>query len=56
MIVARRVVVTAVVCCSINPITGRWELERPDPMAEMSDEQKEYEAMKLVNKLDKLQR
>ena len=25
-------------------------------MAEMSDEQKEYEAMKLVNKLDKLQR
>ncbi|KAK2175329.1 hypothetical protein NP493_722g02070 [Ridgeia piscesae] len=41
---------------SINPITGRWELERPDPMAEMSDEQKEYEAMKLVNKLDKLQR
>ena len=41
---------------SVNPITGRWEEPRPSPMEGMTDEQKEYEAMQLVNKLDKLQR
>lgn len=41
---------------NINPVTGRWELPKPDPMQGMSEEQKEYEAMKLVEKLDKLQR
>lgn len=41
---------------NINPVTGRWELPKPNPMEGMSDEQKEYEAMQLVEKLDKLQR
>jgi len=40
----------------INPVTGRWEKTKPDPMAGMSEEQKEYEAVQLVNTLDKLQR
>ena len=40
----------------INPVTGRWEDEKPDPMAGMTDEQKEYEAEKLLNVMDKLQR
>jgi len=44
------------VVCSVNPITGRWEEPRPSPMEGMTDEQKEYEAMQLVEKLDKLQR
>ena len=37
-------------------VTGRWEEDKPDPFAGMSDEQKEYEAMKLVDMMDKLQR
>lgn len=41
---------------SINPITGSYEPERPNPLDQMSDEQKEYEAVKLVNMIDKLQR
>lgn len=41
---------------NINPVTGRWELPKPSPMEGMSEEQKEYEAMQLVEKLDKLQR
>ena len=41
---------------SVNPITGRWEEPKPSPMEGMTEEQKEYEAMQLVNKLDKLQR
>lgn len=40
----------------VNPVTGRWELPRPNPMKGMSEEQKEYEAMQLVEKLDKLHR
>ena len=43
-------------CCSVNPVTGRWEEYKPDPMEGMSEEQKEYEAVQLVNKLDKLMR
>lgn len=38
----------------INPIIGCYEPPRPDPMAGMSEEQKEYEAMKLVEQIDKL--
>ncbi|CAE1329538.1 Synembryn-A [Acanthosepion pharaonis] len=38
----------------INPVTGRWEEQRPDPMENMSEEQKEYEAMKVVQMMDKL--
>lgn len=44
------------VLCSINPVTGRVEEEQPNPMEGMTDEQKEYEAMKLVNMFDKLSR
>lgn len=40
----------------INPITGVVEEERPDPMEGMTEEQKEYEAMKLVKMFDKLSR
>ena len=42
--------------CRINPITGRYEETPPDPMAGMTDEQKEYEAMELVKQIDKLSR
>lgn len=40
----------------INPVTGVVEDERPDPMEGMTEEQKEYEAMKLVHMFDKLSR
>ncbi|XP_036390875.1 synembryn-A [Megalops cyprinoides] len=40
----------------INPVTGRVEDEQPNPMEGMTEEQKEYEAMKLVNMFDKLSR
>jgi hypothetical protein len=41
---------------NVNPVTGRWEESKTSAMEGMSEEQKEYEAMQLVNKLDKLQR
>lgn len=37
-------------------MTGRVEERPPNPMAGMTDEQKEHEAMKLVNMFDKLSR
>ncbi|XP_045597103.1 synembryn-A isoform X1 [Procambarus clarkii] len=40
----------------VNPVTGRYEPPRPSPLEGMTDEQKEHEAMKLVNVLDKLTR
>ncbi|XP_069461304.1 synembryn-A isoform X2 [Ambystoma mexicanum] len=40
----------------INPVTGRVEEKQPNPMDDMTEEQKEYEAMKLVNMFDKLSR
>ncbi|KAM9807951.1 chaperone Ric-8A [Neosynchiropus ocellatus] len=40
----------------INPITGVVEDEQPNPMEGMTEEQKELEAMKLVNMFDKLSR
>ncbi|KAM7396103.1 hypothetical protein PAMP_019172 [Pampus punctatissimus] len=40
----------------INPITGVVEEEQPNPMEGMTEEQKEYEAMKLVHMFDKLSR
>ncbi|XP_034541815.1 synembryn-A [Notolabrus celidotus] len=40
----------------INPITGVVEEEQPNPMEGMTEEQKEYEAMKLVSMFDKLSR
>ncbi|XP_028934691.1 synembryn-B isoform X1 [Ornithorhynchus anatinus] len=41
---------------NINLITGHLEEPMPNPLDEMTEEQKEYEAMKLVNMLDKLSR
>ena len=38
----------------VNPITGCIEQERKNPLEGMSEEQKEYEAMKLVNVMDQL--
>lgn len=40
----------------INPVVGCYEPPRPDPFEGMSEEQKEYEAMKLVNLIDQLDR
>nr|XP_020467773.1 synembryn-B [Monopterus albus] len=40
----------------INPITGHVEEPMPNPIEEMTEEQKEYEAQKLVNMLDRLSR
>lgn len=40
----------------VNPVTGRYEEDKPKPWEGMTDEQKEYEAMKLVEAMDKLQR
>lgn len=40
----------------INPITGHVEEPMPNPINEMTDLQKEYEAQKLVNMIDKLTR
>lgn len=40
----------------INPIIGCYEEPKPNPLDEMTEEQKEYEAMKLVNVIDKLSR
>lgn len=40
----------------INPITGSYETPRPNPLENMSEEQKEYEAIKLINMIDQLQR
>ncbi|XP_075047060.1 chaperone Ric-8A isoform X1 [Mixophyes fleayi] len=41
---------------NINPVTGRVEEKQPNPMDGMTEEQKEYEAMKLVSMFDKLSR
>ncbi|KAJ3596754.1 hypothetical protein NHX12_003156 [Muraenolepis orangiensis] len=38
----------------INPITGHVEEPMPNPMADMTEEQKEYEAQKMVIMLDEL--
>ncbi|KAM6937838.1 chaperone Ric-8B isoform 1-T1 [Xenentodon cancila] len=40
----------------INPITGHVEEPMPNPLEEMTEEQKEYEAEKLANMFDKLSR
>ncbi|XP_067356661.1 synembryn-A isoform X2 [Channa argus] len=40
----------------INPITGVVEEEQPNPMEGMTEEQKEYEAIKLVSMFNKLSR
>uniref|UniRef100_A0A667YU14 Synembryn n=1 Tax=Myripristis murdjan TaxID=586833 RepID=A0A667YU14_9TELE len=40
----------------INPITGHVEEPMPNPIEEMTEEQKEYEAQKLVSMFDKLSR
>lgn len=40
----------------INPITGHIEHPMPNPMEEMTEEQKEYEAQRLVHMIDELSR
>ncbi|KAB0800016.1 hypothetical protein PPYR_07896 [Photinus pyralis] len=40
----------------INPVTGCYDPPRPSPTANMTEEQKEYEAMQLVNLMDNLTR
>ncbi|RWS13130.1 synembryn-A-like protein [Dinothrombium tinctorium] len=40
----------------INPVIGCYEEPRKNPMEGMTEEQKEYEAMQLVNMMDKLTR
>ncbi|KAM8890902.1 chaperone Ric-8A [Spinachia spinachia] len=40
----------------INPITGVVQEEQPNPMDGMTEEQKEFEAMKLVRMFDRLSR
>ncbi|KAM7396543.1 hypothetical protein PAMP_019576 [Pampus punctatissimus] len=40
----------------INPITGHVEEPLPNPIEEMTEDQKEYEAQKLFNMFDKLSR
>ena len=40
----------------INPIIGCVEEPKVSPLEGMTDEQKEYEAMQLVNLMDKMQR
>lgn len=40
----------------INPVTGCFEEHKDKPMQDMSDEQKEYEAIKLVNTIDQMMR
>ncbi|XP_055594057.1 synembryn [Uranotaenia lowii] len=41
---------------AINPVLGCYEPPKPNPLEGMSDEQKEYEAMQLVQLMDQLQR
>ncbi|XP_048522423.1 synembryn-A isoform X4 [Dendroctonus ponderosae] len=38
----------------LNPVLGCVDKPHPDPMAGMSDEQKEYEAVKLAQRIDEL--
>ncbi|XP_039295364.1 synembryn-A [Nilaparvata lugens] len=40
----------------INPILGCYEPAKPDPTNGMTEEQKEYEALRLANMMDKLAR
>jgi len=47
---------SVMMCVRVNPVTGRFEEDKPKPWEGMSEEQKEYEAMKLVNAMDKLAR
>lgn len=41
---------------AINPVVGCYEAPKPNPFEGMTEEQKEYEAMKLVELIDKLDR
>jgi hypothetical protein len=40
----------------INPVTGSLDIPKPNPMDGMTEEQKEYEAVRLINLMDRLQR
>lgn len=41
---------------NVNPVTGKWEYPESNVMDEMTEEQKEYLATDLINKIDKLHR
>ncbi|CAJ0579775.1 unnamed protein product, partial [Mesorhabditis spiculigera] len=41
---------------NVNPVSGYVQPRGENPLADMSDEQKEYEAMKLVNAIDQMMR
>lgn len=40
----------------INPVTGRMEVQQPDPMEGMTEEEKEEEAKRLITLFSKLSR
>ncbi|XP_023247467.1 synembryn-like [Copidosoma floridanum] len=40
----------------VNPVTGCYESPKKNPLDGMTEEQKEYEAIKLVHLVDQLQR
>lgn len=40
----------------INPVTGCFEHPKPNPLEGMTEEQKEFEALQLVDLVDKLAR
>lgn len=40
----------------INPVTGCFEHSKPNPLEGMTEEQKEFEALQLVDLVDKLTR
>ncbi|GFT08911.1 synembryn-A [Trichonephila clavipes] len=42
--------------CRINPVLGCYQEPAPNPMEGMTEEQKEYEAMQLVNMMDRMSR
>ena len=49
-------VLTSNFLLQVNPVTGCEEKPGPSPLEGMSEEQKEYEAMQLVNLMDKMTR
>jgi hypothetical protein len=49
-----RACLTIIVACRINPVIGCYEEPKHNPMADMSDEQKEHEAMQLVKMMEQL--
>lgn len=51
-----RLIISITTIYRINPITGCYESPKPNPMENMSEERKEYEAVQLAQLMDKLTR